>query len=320
MYSEYNNNLMEMQGPHVLGSKTIGYTMRYVVVALIPQFVVSLYMFGARCLPLVLVSILACLFFELLFNLIRKKKQTLKNWSAVVTGIIIAFNMPTGVPYWLTVIAAFISIIIIKQLFGGIGRNYVNPAVSAIVVLNLVFPNIMSVWPVPAVGSPDIPAGAQTAATSLEIMSGAEGVMPSKWELLLGLCSGNMGEISALMLLIGGLFLIWKKVISPIIPASIIGTVIIFSLIARVDPMIEVCSGALMLCAFFMATDPVTSPVKARGMISYGIGIGVITMAIRLYVPGIAEGVYIAILIMNLLSQVSDRIFIEERFKKKKRN
>ena len=141
--------------------------------------------------------------------------------------------------------------------------------------------------------------------------------MPSKWELFLGLCSGNMGEGSALMLLIGGLFLIWKKVISPIIPISIIGTVIIFSLIAGVNPMVEVCSGALVLGAFFMAADPVTSPVKVRGMISYGIGIGVITMVIRLYIPGITEGVYIAILIMNLLSQVSDRIFIEERFKKK---
>ncbi len=317
MYSEYNNNLMEMQGPHVLGSRTISSTMRCVVLALLPQFVVSFYIFGARCISLVLISIAASLLFELLFNLIRKKKHPLKDWSAVVTGIIIAFNMPAGAPYWMPVVAAFVSIIIIKQLFGGIGRNYVNPAVTAIVALNFIFPEIMSTWPAPAIGSPDIPAAAQTTATSLEIMSGAEGVMPSKWELFLGLCSGNMGEISALMLLIGGVFLIWKKVISPIIPISIIGTVIIFSLIAGVDPMIEVCSGALMLCAFFMAADPVTSPVKARGMISYGVGIGVITMVIRLYIPGITEGVYIATLIMNLLSQLSDRIFIEEKFKKK---
>ena len=294
MYSQYNNNLMETQGPHILGSRTIGSTMRCVVIALIPQFVVSFYIFGARCIPLVLASIAACVLFEALFNLVRKKKQTLKDWSAVITGIII-----------------------VKQMFGGIGRNYVNPAVTAIVALTFIFPDIMSTWPAPAIGSPDIPAGAETAATALEVMSGAEGVMPSKWELFLGLCSGNMGEGSALMLLIGGLFLIWKKVISPIIPISIIGTVIIFSLIAGVNPMVEVCSGALVLGAFFMAADPVTSPVKVRGMISYGIGIGVITMVIRLYIPGITEGVYIAILIMNLLSQVSDRIFIEEKFKKK---
>lgn len=317
MYSQYNNNLMEMQGPHILGSRTIGSTMRCVVIALIPQFVVSFYIFGARCIPLVLASIAACVLFEALFNLVRKKKQTLKDWSAVITGIIIAFNMPAGAPYWLTVPAAFISIIIVKQMFGGIGRNYVNPAVTAIAALTFIFPDIMSTWLAPAIGSPDIPAGAETAATALEVMSGAEGVMPSKWELFLGLCSGNMGEGSALMLLIGGLFLIWKRVISPIIPISIIGTVIIFSLAAGVNPMVEVCSGALVLGAFFMAADPVTSPVKVRGMISYGIGIGVITMVIRLYIPGITEGVYIAILIMNLLSQVSDRIFIEERFKKK---
>ena len=317
MYSNYNNNLMEMQGPHVLGARTIGSTMRCVAIALLPQFIISLYIFGARCIPLVLAGIASCMLFELLFNLVRKKKQTLKDWSAVITGIIIAFNMPAGAPYWLPAVAAFISIIIVKQLFGGIGRNYVNPAVTAIIVLNFIFPEIMSTWPAPAIGSPDIPAGAQTAATALEVMSGADGVMPSKWELFLGLCSGNMGEISTLMLLIGGLFLIWKKIISPIVPVSIIGTVIIFSLLAGVNPMVEVCSGALVLAAFFMATDPVTSPVKSRGMISYGIGIGVITMLIRLYIPGITEGVYIAVLIMNLLSQVSDRIFIEEKFKKK---
>lgn len=317
MYSEYNNNLMEMQGPHVLGSKTIGSTMRCVAIALLPQFVVSFYIFGARCIPLVLASIAACMLFEFLFNLIRKKRQSLKDWSAVITGIIIAFNMPAGAPYWVAVVAAFISIIIVKQLFGGIGRNYVNPAVTGIVALNFIFPEIMTTWPAPAIGSPDIPAGAETVATALEVMSGAEGVMPSKWELFLGLCSGNMGEVSALMLLIGGLFLIWKRVISPVVPVAIIGTVIIFSFLAGVNPMVEVCSGALVLGAFFMATDPVTSPVKARGMISYGIGIGVLTMLIRLYIPGVEEGIYIAILIMNLLSQVSDRIFIEEKFKKK---
>lgn len=317
MYSEYNNNLMEMQGPHVLGSKTIGFTMRCVAIALLPQFVVSFYIFGARCIPLVLSSIAACMLFEFLFNLIRKKRQSLKDWSAVITGIIIAFNMPAGAPYWVAVVAAFISIIIVKQLFGGIGRNYVNPAVTGIVALNFIFPEIMTTWPAPAIGSPDIPAGAETVATALEVMSGAEGVMPSKWELFLGLCSGNMGEVSALMLLIGGLFLIWKRVISPVVPVAIIGTVIIFSFLAGVNPMVEVCSGALVLGAFFMATDPVTSPVKARGMISYGIGIGVLTMLIRLYIPGVEEGIYIAILIMNLLSQVSDRIFIEEKFKKK---
>lgn len=317
MYSEYNNNLMEMQGPHVLGSKTIGSTMRCVAIALLPQFVASFYIFGARCIPLVLASIAACMLFEFLFNLIRKKRQSLKDWSAVITGIIIAFNMPAGAPYWVAVVAAFISIIIVKQLFGGIGRNYVNPAVTGIVALNFIFPEIMTTWPAPAIGSPDIPAGAETVATALEVMSGAEGVMPSKWELFLGLCSGNMGEVSALMLLIGGLFLIWKRVISPVVPVAIIGTVIIFSFLAGVNPMVEVCSGALVLGAFFMATDPVTSPVKARGMISYGIGIGVLTMLIRLYIPGVEEGIYIAILIMNLLSQVSDRIFIEEKFKKK---
>lgn len=317
MYSEYNNNLMEMQGPHVLASKTIGSTMRCVAIALLPQFIFSFYIFGARCIPLVLASIAACMLFEFLFNLIRKKRQSLKDWSAVITGIIIAFNMPAGAPYWVAVVAAFISIIIVKQLFGGIGRNYVNPAVTGIVALNFIFPEIMTTWPAPAIGSPDIPAGAETAATALEVMSGAEGVMPSKWELFLGLCSGNMGEVSALMLLIGGLFLIWKRVISPVVPVAVIGTVIIFSFLAGVNPMVEVCSGALVLGAFFMATDPVTSPVKARGMISYGIGIGVLTMIIRLYIPGIEEGIYIAILIMNLLSQVSDRIFIEEKFKKK---
>ena len=131
---------MEMQGPHILGSRTIGSIMRCVVIALIPQFVVSFYIFGERCIPLVLASIAACVLFEALFNLVRKRKQTLKDWSAVVTGIIIAFNMPAGAPYWLTVPAAFISIIIVKQMFGGIGRNYVNPAVTAIVALNFIFP------------------------------------------------------------------------------------------------------------------------------------------------------------------------------------
>lgn len=317
MYSEYNNNLMEMPGPHVLSSKTIGGEMRTVVLALVPQFIVSLYIFGAECIGLLLSSIAACVVFEFLFNLITKKRQTLKDWSAVVTGIIIAFNMPSGAPHMLALIGAFIAIVIVKQIFGGIGRNYVNPAVTAVVALNFIYPEVMSIWPAPSVGNSDIPAGAQTVATALEVLSGSEGVMPSNWELFLGLCSGNMGEISALMLLIGGIFLIWKKVISPVIPISIIGTVVVFSLIAGVDPVTEVCSGALALGAFFMAVDPVTSPVKSRGMIAYGIGIGVITMVIRLYIPGITEGIYIAILIMNLMSQAADKVFIEEKFKMK---
>ena len=313
----FHNNLMEMDAPHVLSERTIGSQMRCVIAALIPALVFGLYMFGARAFAVTALCIAACFVCELALSLILRRKGAVKDFSFAVTGMLIAFSLPSGVPFYIPVIACAFAIIIIKQFFGGTGRNIVNPAVAGIILVNLNFQEEMSTWPAPAIGSPDIPGSAQQAATALEVMGGAEGVMPSNWELFLGFCPGAIGEISALMLLVGGLFLVYKKIIHIAVPISIFVTMMAISFLAGVDPVTSVLAGGAALAGIFMATDPVTSPIKVRGMIVYGIGIGIITMVIRLYTP-ITEGIFIAIVVMNLFTRGIDRFFAEEMYKKNK--
>lgn len=309
------SNLTVSSAPHIVSNTDTTRIMLMVLIALAPSFAMSIYVFGPRVIALTLVCLVSCMFFEWAYNKLMKKPQTVGDLSAAVTGVLIAFNVPSGLPYWIAIVGCFVAIIIVKQLYGGIGKNLVNPAITARIVLFIAFATEMTTWPVPFTG-----ADAQTGATPLGILSEGGGELPSNIDMFMGYIGGSMGEVSALMLLIGGLFLIWRKVISPIIPACFIGTVFIFALIyyaatgdgnALHMAVFHVLAGGVMLGAFFMATDYVTTPILPMGKVIFGIGCGVITMLIRLY-GQYPEGVSFSILLMNVVTPLIDN-FCQKR-------
>ena len=281
------SNLVVSSAPHIVSNIDTTRIMAMVVMALIPSFLVSIYVFGARVISLTLVCVVSAVFFEWAYNKLMKKRQTVGDLSAVVTGVLIAFNVPAGLPYWIAVVGCFVAIIVVKQLYGGIGKNPVNPAITARIVLFISFATEMTTWPLPRMA-----ADATSTATPLGILAEGGGELPNNMEMFLGFIGGSMGEVSAIALLIGGIFLIWKKVISPIIPCCFIGTVFVFAAIyygvtgdgnALQMAIFHVLAGGVMLGAFFMATDYVTSPLLPMGKVIFGIGCGLITMLIRLW-------------------------------------
>lgn len=298
------SNLIVSSAPHIVSNVDTTRIMLMVVMALVPSFLVSIYVFGLRVIALTLVCIVASVFFEWAYNKLMKKPQTVGDLSAVVTGVLIAFNVPSGLPYWIAVVGCFVAIVVVKQLYGGIGKNLVNPAITARIVLFISFATEMTTWPLPRMA-----ADATSTATPLGILSEGGGELPNNMEMFLGFIGGSMGEVSAIALLLGGLFLIWKKVISPIIPCCFIGTVFVFAFIyysatggeAFNMALFHVLAGGVMLGAFFMATDYVTTPLLPMGKVIFGIGCGVITMVIRLW-GQYPEGVSFSILIMNCLT------------------
>ncbi len=309
------SNLTVSSSPHIVSNTDTTRIMLMVLIALAPSFVMSIYVFGPRVIALTLVCLVSCMFFEWAYNKLMKKPQTVGDLSAAVTGVLIAFNVPSGLPYWIAIVGCFVAIIIVKQLYGGIGKNLVNPAITARIVLFIAFAKEMTTWPVPFTG-----ADAQTGATPLGILAEGGGELPSNMDMFMGYIGGSMGEVSALMLLIGGLFLIWRKIISPIIPACFIGTVFVFALIyyaatgdgnALQMAVFHVLAGGVMLGAFFMATDYVTTPILPMGKVIFGIGCGVITMLIRLY-GQYPEGVSFSILLMNIVTPLIDN-FCQKR-------
>ncbi|WP_027400365.1 RnfABCDGE type electron transport complex subunit D [Anaerovorax odorimutans] len=293
------DNLIVASSPHLVDSITTSKIMAMVIIALMPAFAVSIWVFGARAIFLTGICIIACVVFEYLFNKITKKPSTIGDFSAVVTGILVAFNVPVNFPYWMAIIGCFVAIIIAKQLFGGIGQNFVNPAITARVVLFLAFSTEMTSWPTPQ--RIFLATDAVTGATPLALFAKQNfDQLPSNTEMFLGTIGGCIGETSALALLIGGLFLLFKKIISPTIPVSFLGTMVVISLIAGIDPIFQICAGGAMIGAFFMATDYSTSPLTTNGKIIFGIGCGLITMVIRLF-GNYPEGVSFSILFMNLI-------------------
>ncbi len=309
------SNLTVSSAPHIVSKTDTSRIMLMVLIALAPSFAMSIYVFGPRAIALTLVCLVACMFFEWAYNKLMKKPQTVGDLSAAVTGVLIAFNVPSNLPYWIAIIGCFVAIVIVKQLYGGIGKNLVNPAITARIVLFIAFATEMTTWPVPFTG-----ADAETGATPLGILSEGGGELPSNMDMFMGYIGGSMGEVSALMLLIGGLFLIWKKVISPITPVCFIGTVFVFALIyyaatgdgnALHMAVFHILAGGVMLGAFFMATDYVTTPILPMGKVIFGIGCGVITMLIRLY-GQYPEGVSFSILLMNVVTPLIDN-FCQKR-------
>ena len=314
MDKKYYDNLIVSASPHLVTALDTQKTMLMVILALVPSLLVSTYVFGFRVLILTAVCIAASMFFEWAWNKLMKKKQTVGDLSAALTGTLIAFNVPSGLPYWIAIVGCFVAIIVVKQLFGGVGKNIANPAITARIVLFISFATEMTTWPLPRMNQT---ADALTGPTPLGVLAEGNTVdLPSNMEMFLGYIGGSMGEVSALALLIGGVFLVWKKIISPIIPCCFIGTVFVFAAVyygatggdALHMAIFHVLAGGVMLGAIFMATDYVTSPLLPAGKVVFGIGCGIITMLIRLW-GQYPEGVSFSILIMNCLTPLIDTFF-----------
>ena len=320
--------------PHIKDIRTTQTVMRDVIIALCPALIASVIFFSFRALVIVGISVVSCVAFEFLYNLIFKKKQSVTDLSAIVTGMLLGFNLPVSAPVWLPIIGAAFAILVVKMLYGGLGKNIVNPALAGRIFLFLSFSGFMTKW-VPANTAvnhsasslplfSNVGADVVSTATPLQYLKNGDITISNHVSLpnaFLGNMPGCIGETSAVLLIIGGLYLLYKRVITWHIPVSMIGTVALVTFllptydgISRLQFMsYHLLSGGLILGAIFMATDYATSPVTPKGRIIYGIGIGLITVFIR-YFGGYPEGVSFAILLMNFFVWFIDKNTIPERF------
>ena len=326
MANKYHSNLVVSASPHMVSPTDTTKIMGTVMLALMPALADGIYQFGIRALILTVVCVVACVGFEYLFNLIMKRPQTVGDLSAALTGLLLAMNCPSSLPYGIAIVGCFAAVIVVKQLFGGLGQNLVNPAVTARVFMFIAFATEMTTWPVSRVTSLSQDSmvavdgvDAMTAATALGQLGHGDGTLGSvtysNLDLFLGNCGGCLGEVSALALLIGGLFLIWRKIISPIIPLTFLATVFVLGFIwGGLDGAIfHIVAGGVMLGAFFCATDYVTSPTLPMGKVIFGIGCGLFTMLIRVF-ASYPEGVSFAILLMNILVPFIDNFCEGKKF------
>lgn len=297
------DSLIISSSPHMLSDITTPKIMRDVIIALLPALAVATINFGLQALIMTCVCIIASMLFEMGFQFITKRTYTVNDLSAVVTGMILSFNLPPTLPYWMAVIGCFVAIVIVKQLFGGIGQNFANPAATARIVLMLSFTTPMTTWAVPGSSILGVKAvDIVTSATPLMLFSkGQIQDLPSNLDMIWGFVGGSLGETSGIAFLIGGIYLIARKIILPAVPLAFLGTMVIFSLAVGIDPLFQIFAGGAMIGAFFMATDYATSPLTIRGKIIFGIGCGLVTMLIRVY-GSLPEGVSFAILFMNILT------------------
>lgn len=290
--------LIVSPSPHMRSGMTTQKIMLNVIIALCPAVIASGIIFGLRAIFLILVCVATSLVWETLFNIVTKKPNTISDLSAVVTGILLAFNLPPSLPFWMAAIGTFVAIVIVKCLFGGLGQNFANPAIVGRIVLMLSFTGAMTNWTLPlALQTTD----AVTGATPLVTQNA------KYMDLFLGMTGGCLGETCALALIIGGIYLIIRRIISPITPLFFLLTVEVFSVVAGADPLYQILSGGVLLGAIFIATDYVTTPITFWGKVIFGIGCGVITCVIRFY-ASMAEGVSFSILIMNILTPYIDMI------------
>jgi electron transport complex protein RnfD len=284
-----------------------------VIIALCPAFIFSVFLFGPRSILVTVVCVISCVFMEWAFQKALKRKITIKDLSAALTGLLLAFNLPVTSPIWQAVFGSLVAIILVKQLFGGIGKNFANPAITARVVLFLATSTTMTTWVIPDSLPWILTPDAVTGATPLAILSkgSIEGV-PGIWELFLGVHGGCIGETSELMLLIGGIYLLIRRVISWHAPVTYIATTFIMMLIIPgTYPVHQIFSGGLFLGAIFMATDYVTTPITNLGRVIFGVGCGMLTVLIRLY-GSFPEGVSFAILFMNMFVPFINKLTIKK--------
>lgn len=350
--------------PHIHSELSIPKIMWTVIVALLPATFVAIYQFGIDAISVIFYTVGSCVVFEALWQYLSKKEITIKDGSATLTGLLLALNLPPASPWWLCIIGGFVAIIVAKAVFGGLGQNIFNPALTARVFLLISFPALMTRWEVPKTIMPEIKSGSipesiefygklrywssdgtlisiqpqsqdiinkidvVTSATPLAILKeeGAKALVNlSFWDAFLGKIPGSMGEISAFALLIGGLFLLYKRYITWHIPITFLGTMAIIATITHLidptkyaDPLFHLVSGGAMIGAWFMATDYVTSPLYPKGQLIFGVGCGFLTMVIRLW-GGYPEGVSFAILLMNATVPFIDKYTKPKKFGIKKR-
>ena len=296
------NKLIVSPSPHDENYVKTSNIMLNVIVALLPAWGAAIYFFGMRVVPLTAVCIGSCIFFEYICRVMMKRSNTVGDMSAVVTGLIFAMNLPVTLPYWMAVIGSFVAIVIVKQLFGGLGQNFANPAITARIVLMVSFPAAMTNWIKPLEYDYD----AVSSATPL-VLAKNGGELPSYLDLFIGNTGGCLGEVCALGLLIGGLYLAARKIISLAAPVSFIGSLFILSFIAGDDPVYQILAGGVFLGAFFMATDYATTPITTKGKIVFGLGCGIITFVIRRF-GSYPEGVSFSILLMNVLTPYIEQL------------
>lgn len=290
------SNLTVAPSPHIHSTRTTSRIMLDVIIALLPDVAASFYYFGVRSLVLVAFGVGFSVLCEYIFNIICKKDPTVYDLSAAVTGLILALNVPSTLPLWQLAVGCAFAIIAVKGLFGGIGQNFANPAATARVMMVLSFSTAMGATVLPH--SADLFASA----TPLTLIkSGILHQLPDKIDLFLGNCGGALGETCSLALILGGIYLLARKVITWHAPVAFIGTIFLFSLVLGRDPVVEILCGGVMLAAFFMITDYSSTPINRAGRFVFGIGCGVITMLIRVW-GNYPEGVSFAILLMNILT------------------
>jgi electron transport complex protein RnfD len=309
---------MLSSSPHAHEGSSVRRIMIDVLIALIPAFAVAVLVFGADAIRLVTVCVASCLLAELAARKAMGRNAGIDDFSAVVTGVLLAFNLPPALPTWMAVVGSVFAIVIVKQLFGGIGYNIFNPALCARVFLLISFPVAMTTWALPDAVTTATPLGAWKTAWSAGAAPADFAAHYPLGRLFLGGQLGSIGEVSELALLLGGLYLLARRVIFWEIPVFYLGTVAVFAAIlyavdplTNLSPLYHLATGGLFLGAFFMATDMVTSPVTRPGQMVYGLGLGLLTLIIRRW-GGYPEGVSFAILIMNALSPLIDK-FIQPR-------
>lgn len=319
------DKLIISPAPHIHGGDSVSKNMMAVIVALIPALLVGFYFFGLGALIVTVTAIVSCVLFEYLIQrFVLKTEPSVTDGSAALTGLLLALNLPSNFPVWMVIVGSLVAIGIAKLSFGGLGNNPFNPALVGRVFLLISFPVEMTSWPVPIPLSTKY-LDAVTAATPLASMKGHLGNLPDTLHLFIGNIGGSMGEVSTLAILIGLAYLLYKKVISWHIPVSILATVFVFTGILHfanptlfASPVAHLFTGGLMLGAVFMATDYVTSPMNTRGMLVYGVGIGIITVLIRAF-GAYPEGVSFAILIMNAFTPLINTYIKPKRFGEKRK-
>ena len=324
-------NVLTVSGsPHVQTEQSVSKIMYGVVFSLIPAMLVSFYFFGLAAILVTLTAVVACMAFEFLIQkYLIKGPLTIFDGSALITGILLAFNVPASLPLWMVVVGSAVAIGMGKMTFGGLGKNPFNPALVGRVFLMISFPVEMTTWPKPMAFSTqltDVVTGPTALAIWKEGVAQGESVseiipqVPDYANLLLGNMGGSIGEISALALLLGGIYMLVRKIITWHIPVAYLGSVVVFAGIFwlidptyYIDPLFHLITGGLMLGAIYMATDMVTSPMSARGQIVFGVGCGILTMVIRLF-GAYPEGVSFAILIMNAFVPLINKYMKPKRF------
>lgn len=316
--------LVVSSSPHIREESSIPGIMHTVTMSLMPGAAMGVYLFGLPALFTIVLSVASCMAFEAFMQRMMGRKISVYDGSAMLTGLLLAMNLPSSAPWWMTVVGSAAAIILGKHLYGGLGHNIFNPALVARVFLLISFPVQMTAYPAPtpilANGVIDaVSSATPLTAVKMELMSHKAGIDITKLpqfpatELLLGVHGGSLGEVSIIALLIGGFYLLYRRVITWHIPVSFIGTVLVFSAIMwfvdpakYANPVFHVLTGGLIIGAFFMATDYVTSPVTPKGMLVFGSGCGFLTVLIRLF-GAYPEGVSFAILLMNMLTPLIDK-------------